>query len=225
MKKGRLIVLEGTDGSGKSTQFAALCRYLEESGRAYQRLVFPQYQEESSALIRMYLGGEFGSRPGDVNAYAASAFYAVDRYASWKKLWEAHYTAGGLVLADRYTTSNAVHQAAKLPPEEREPFFRWLAEFEYEKLGLPAPDLVLYLDMPTEKSVELLRRRESETGTAGDIHETDTEYLAACRGAALAAAAHYGWRRIPCTDASGEVRPIESIRDEIRQAVDSLLCE
>ena len=115
MKRGRLIVIEGTDGSGKSTQFARLCRRAEHEGIAFQRLVFPQYQEESSALLRMYLNGEFGRKPGDVNAYAASSFYAVDRYASWKKVWQGYYEAGGLVLADRYTTSNAVHQAGVLP--------------------------------------------------------------------------------------------------------------
>ncbi|MFR8819806.1 MAG: dTMP kinase [Evtepia gabavorous] len=116
MKRGRLIVIEGTDGSGKSTQFARLCRRAEHEGIAFQRLVFPQYQEESSALLRMYLNGEFGRKPGDVNAYAASSFYAVDRYASWKKVWQGYYEAGGLVLADRYTTSNAVHQSSKVPP-------------------------------------------------------------------------------------------------------------
>ena len=127
MKRGRLIVIEGTDGSGKSTQFARLCRRAEHEGIAFQRLVFPQYQEESSALLRMYLNGEFGRKPGDVNAYAASSFYAVDRYASWKKVWQGYYEAGGLVLADRYTTSNAVHQSSKVPPEERPAFFQWLA--------------------------------------------------------------------------------------------------
>ena len=122
MSKGRLIVLEGTDGSGKSTQFARLCQRAREEGIAFQRLVFPQYQEESSALLRMYLRGEFGEHPGDVNAYAASSFYAVDRYASWKKVWQGWYEAGGLVLADRYTTSNAVHQGGKVPPAEQGEF-------------------------------------------------------------------------------------------------------
>ena len=185
MKRGRLIVIEGTDGSGKSTQFARLCRRAEHEGIAFQRLVFPQYQEESSALLRMYLNGEFGRKPGDVNAYAASSFYAVDRYASWKKVWQGYYEAGGLVLADRYTTSNAVHQSSKVPPEERPAFFQWLFDFEYGRLGLPEPDLVLYLDMPTERAVDMLRQRERDTHTQGDIHETDSAYLATCRQAAL----------------------------------------
>ena len=151
---GTLIVLEGTDGSGKSTQFARLKERLSAQGAQFQCLKFPQYEEESSALIRMYLAGEFGSRPSDVNGYAASAFYAVDRYASYKKVWGEWYERGGLVLADRYTTSNAIHQASKVPQEEREDFFRWLYDFEYRKLGLPRPDLVVYLDVPTEASVQ-----------------------------------------------------------------------
>ena len=221
--KGRLIVIEGTDGSGKSTQFARLCQRAEQEGYPFQRLVFPQYQEPSSALIRMYLDGEFGSRPGDVNPYAASAFYAVDRYASWKKVWQAQYEAGGLVLADRYTTSNAVHQTSKLPVDERGEFLTWLSEFEYDRMGLPAPDLVIFLDMPTEKAVEMLRQREENTNTKADIHETDTAYLADCRQAAIQAAETYGWKRISCLNEQGELRPIEEIHQEIWQAAEPLL--
>ena len=145
---GRLIVFEGTDGSGKSTQFHLACQALKAAGREFRTCVYPQYQEESSALIRMYLGGKFGTHPSDVNAYAASTFFAVDRYAGYKQHWGSHYENGGLMLLDRYTTSNAVHQSSKLSPAEREAFFRWLADFEYGALGLPAPDLVLWLDMP-----------------------------------------------------------------------------
>ncbi len=215
MKKGTLIVFEGTDGSGKSTQFKLLCDRLQNQGTAFQRLVFPQYSEPSSALIRMYLGGEFGSHPSDVNAYAASTFYAVDRYAAWKKVWGAGYEAGGLVLSDRYTTSNAVHQGGKLSTEEQNAFFDWLFDFEYRKLGLPQPDAVIYLDMPTEKSVQLLRSREAVTHTKADIHEVDTEYLALCRQTALRAAEHYGWKRISCVDSQGELRSIQDIHQEI----------
>lgn len=213
--KGTLIVFEGTDGSGKSTQFKLLCEKLQSRGTAFQKLVFPQYAEPSSSLIRMYLGGEFGSHPSDVNAYAASTFYAVDRYAAWKKVWGGEYQAGGLILSDRYTTSNAVHQGCKLPQEEQGAFFDWMSDLEYDKLGLPRPDAVIYLDMPTEKSVELLRSREAATHTKGDIHEVDTEYLALCRQTALRAAEHYGWRRIPCVDRAGQIRPIEELHEEI----------
>lgn len=215
MKKGTLIVFEGTDGSGKSTQFKLLCDRLYTQGTQFQRLVFPQYSEPSSALLRMYLGGEFGSRPSDVNAYAASTFYAVDRYAAWKKVWGTSYEAGELVLSDRYTTSNAVHQGGKLSEAEQPAFFDWLSDFEHQKLGLPQPDAVIYLDMPTERSVQLLRMREAATHTKADIHEVDTEYLALCRQTALRAAEHYGWRRISCVDEQGQIRPIEDIHQEI----------
>lgn len=212
---GKLIVFEGTDGSGKSTQFRRLCQRLEEEKISFQKLVFPQYSEPSSALIRMYLGGEFGTHPSDVNPYAASCFYAVDRYASWKRVWGAYYQQGGLILADRYVTSNAVHQASKLPPEEREAFFAWLLDFECDKLGLPKPDLVLYLNMPTQQAVEMLRSRERATQTQGDIHEVDTEYLKRCGETALQAARYYGWETIPCTDGGGGIRSIEEIGTEI----------
>lgn len=216
---GKLIVFEGTDGSGKSTQFRRLCSHLEEDSIPFQRLVFPQYSQPSSALIRMYLGGEFGPHPSDVNAYAASAFYAVDRYASWKKVWGEYYQAGGLILSDRYTTSNAVHQACKLPETQWEDFFHWLDDFEHMKLGLPRPNLVFYLDMPTANAVEMLRHRENSTHTTGDIHEVDTQYLALCRCTAQTAARCLGWQVIPCVDELGMVRPIEELHREIWQAM------
>ena len=221
--KGKLIVLEGTDGSGKSTQFARLCRRLDDLGQEYQRLVFPQYDQPSSALIRMYLGGEFGTSPAEVNPYAASAFYAVDRYASLKKVWGERYDRGGLVLADRYTTSNAVHQAAKCPTAERREFLTWLDDFEHNKMGLPRPDLVLYLDMPTQRAVELLRARESKGDSRADIHELDAAYLAACRDAALSAAQVLGWKVLPCLDSEGNLRTIEEIHWEIWTLVEKLL--
>ena len=211
---GKLIVFEGTDGSGKSTQFELLAKRLEAEQIGFQRLRFPQYEEPSSALIRMYLGGEFGSKPGDVNAYAASTFYAVDRYASYKKVWQPIYEHGGLILADRYTTSNAVHQAAKEPEEKREAFFRWLYEIEYDRMELPSPDLVIYLDMPTEVTEKLMRKRESDTHTRADIHEQDLDYLRLCRKTGLQAAEFYGWQVVHCAS-GGEPRTIEEIHEEI----------
>lgn len=219
---GKLIVLEGTDGSGKSTQFSLLTKRLASENRAFQRLVFPQYSEESSALIRMYLGGQFGTSPSDVNAYAASAFYAVDRYASYKKVWGQWYENGGLVVSDRYTTSNAVHQASKEPEESRADFLRWLYDFEYGKLGLPKPDLVLYLDVPTDYTEQMMRRREADTHTQADIHEQDHAYLAACRRSGKAAAAYYGWTVISCVR-DGRMRSIEDIHEEIYRHVAACL--
>lgn len=221
---GKLIVLEGTDGSGKSTQFARLTARLEQEGKTFQKLVFPQYSEPSSALIRMYLGGEFGGSPADVNAYAASAFYAVDRYASYKKVWGQWYENGGLVLSDRYTTSNAVHQASKEPRENRQEFLKWLYEFEYDRLGLPRPDLTIYLDVPTDFTEKLMRRREQDTHTHADIHEQDLSYLATCRETGRDAARYYGWTVIECVR-DGKMRSIEDIHEEIYRRVAKILEE
>ena len=220
---GKMIVFEGTDGSGKSTQFKLLCDRVNREGKSFRQLVFPRYDQPSSALIRMYLGGEFGKNPGDVNPYAASAFYAVDRYASLKQDWGDYYQEGGLILTDRYTTSNAVHQGAKCFPEERPDFLRWLDDFEHNKLGLPRADLVLYLDMPTEKSIELLRSREASTHTKADIHELDTGYLALCRKSALQAAEILGWTVIPCVNERGELRTIEEIHQQLWTLVQPML--
>jgi dTMP kinase len=211
---GKLIVLEGTDGSGKSTQFRLMAQRLTDENVEFRRLVFPRYENESSALIRMYLGGEFGTKPSDVNAYAASAFYAVDRYASYKQDWGQWYENGGLILSDRYTTSNAVHQASKETGENRDAFLKWLYEFEYDKLGLPRPDLTIYLDVPTDFTEKLMRHREQDTGTKADIHEQDTEYLNTCRRTGRAAAQFYGWTVIDCVK-DGAMRSIEDIHQEI----------
>ncbi|MGM9592864.1 MAG: dTMP kinase [Candidatus Onthomonas sp.] len=220
---GKLIVLEGTDGSGKSTQFRRLCQRMDTEGKPFRRIVFPRYQEESSALIRLYLNGSFGTHPEDVNAYAASSFYAVDRYASYVQDWGQAYQAGEIILSDRYTTSNAVHQGSKVPEEEREAFFRWLYEYEYDRLGLPKPDLVCYLDMPTDCAVSLLRARETATHTHADIHERDDGYLAQCRSCAREAARVLGWQRIPCVDGQSRLRTVEEIHQEIWAAVCRLL--
>ena len=221
---GKLIVIEGTDGSGKSTQFRMLSQHLEQDAVEFKHLVFPRYSEESSALIRMYLGGQFGDKPSDVNAYAASAFYAVDRFASYKMDWGQWYEEGGLVLSDRYTTSNAVHQASKEPEEMQGDFLGWLYDFEYDKLGLPRPDLTIYLDVPTDFTEKLLRHREADTNTKADIHEKDMQYLATCRNTGRKAAAYYGWTVIQCVK-DGVMRSIEDIHEEIYRHVKACLEE
>ena len=219
---GKLIVFEGTDGSGKSTQFELLAKRLEAEQIGFQRLRFPQYEEPSSALIRMYLGGAFGDDPEAVNAYAASTFYAVDRYASYQCVWKDYYQGGGLVVSNRYTTSNAVHQGSKVPEGERAEFFRWLYDLEYDRMGLPRPDLVVLLDMPVELSEQLMRKREQSTGTHADIHERDEDYLKKCRDVALHAAKYYGWRTVSCAK-DGAIRGVEDIHEEVYAIVKSCL--
>ena len=219
---GKLIVLEGIDGSGKSAQYRRLTARFEHEGLDYHSIVFPRYDQESSALIRMYLNGDFGSRPDDVNAYASSIFYAVDRYASYMTDWKAYYQSGGVVLSDRYTTSNAVHQGAKLPPEEQPRFFDWLYDLEYVKLGLPRPDLVIFLDVDLATSEARMHRRQLKTGKSGDIHERDTEYLQLCLDTGHRAAAHYGWRVVDFMK-DGKEREVDEKHEEIYQIVRELL--
>lgn len=219
---GKLIVLEGIDGSGKSAQYRRLTARFEREGLDYHSIVFPRYDQESSALIRMYLNGDFGSRPDDVNAYASSIFYAVDRYASYMTDWKAYYQSGGVVLSDRYTTSNAVHRGAKLPPEEQPRFFDWLYDLEYVKLGLPRPDLVIFLDVDLATSEARMHRRQLKTGKSGDIHERDTEYLQLCLDTGHRAAAHYGWRVVDFMK-DGKEREVDEKHEEIYQIVRELL--
>ena len=219
---GKLIVLEGTDGCGKSTQMEMLAARMEQEGLSFRRLRFPRYEEPSSALIRMYLGGEFGDKPSDVGAYAASTFYAVDRFASYAQDWKEFYENGGVLISDRYTTSNAIHQGSKLEGEERTEYFRWLYELEFDRMRLPKPDLVLRLDLPIELSQSLMRGREEATNTTADIHEKDKEYLLACRRAAAEAGEFYGWKTISCAK-DGAVRSREDIHEEIYNCVKTWL--
>ncbi|MCI2058266.1 MAG: thymidylate kinase [Oscillibacter sp.] len=220
---GKLIVFEGTDGSGKATQTALLCRRLDREGIPYREIDFPRYGNPFAEPARLYLSGALGARPGDVSAYAASTLYAVDRYASYKEDWGSFYEAGGLVIADRYTTSNAVHQASKLTPGERQEFLAWLFDFEYRRLGLPQPDLVIYLDMPVEITERMMRGREAKTGTHADIHERDEAYLNSCRAGAREIVRECGWAEIRCAGADGRPRTAEDIHGEVLRIVQGLL--
>ena len=219
---GQLIIFEGLDGSGKGTQTKLTAQRLQQQGYDLRQITFPDYESESSALVRMYLSGAFGDKPDDVNAYAASSFYAVDRYASYKTGWGEFYREGGLVLSDRYTTSNAVHQCSKLPPMHGDGFLNWLFDFEYRLLGLPEPTRVLYLDMPTEVTEQMMRRREAATHTKADIHEQDEAYLRRCRENAAYVVARCGWTRIDCAK-DGAPRLINDIHNEVMACVADLI--
>jgi len=211
---GKLIVFEGIDGSGKSTQFEIICKRLTDENHQFKRLVFPRYSEPSSALIKMYLNGEFGTKPDSVNAYAASSFYAVDRYASYAQDWREYYQNGGLILTDRYTTSNALHQGAKISSEKREHFFKWLYDYEFNLIGLPAPDVVIYMDISAEFAATRLKKRQTETGTTADIHENDMTYLTNCADSGKHAAEVFGWNSISCVVDKNE-RDFNDIHEEI----------
>lgn len=211
--KGKLIVIEGLDGSGKATQAAALAAALQAQGKQVRRITYPNYASPSSTLVKMYLAGDFGARPGAVNAFAAASFFAVDRFADYRLNWQGFYKAGGIVLADRYTTSNAVHQCSKLPKAEWDAYLDWLFDFEYNKMGIPAPDTVLYLRVDPAVSQRLLAERYRGDLSQKDIHERDTAYLAASRLAAEYCAARYAWLTVDCAGGQG-LRSPESITRE-----------
>ena len=216
--QNRLLVVEGLDGSGKSTQVSLLKAKLESDGTPVRQIKLPDYDDPSSTLVKMYLGGEFGKNPEDVNVYAASSFYAVDRYASFRRHWQKDYENGTLILADRYTTSNAVHQAVKLPESAWENYLSWLADYEYNKLGIPAPDAVIFLDMPVAVSQKLMTARYNGEEAKKDVHEANISYLNACRKAALFAASKLGWYVVPCADGD-EPLPIAQIHARIYEIV------
>lgn len=219
---GKLFVIEsGTDGSGKATQTKKLYDRLVEDGYRVRKVEFPNYESESSSIIKMYLRGDFGDKAGDVDAYVASTFYAVDRYASYKLEWEKFYLDGGIILADRYTTSNMVHQASKMDTrEEKEKFLEWLEEFEYGLYKIPRPDRVFFLDVPLRVSAKLMEERKNKftNEDAKDIHERDLEYLSKTYDNAKYVAEKFDWTQIDCTDGMS-MKTVEDINDDIYSRV------
>jgi dTMP kinase len=224
--KGKLIVIEsGTDSSGKATQTKKLYERLEKEAYIIKKVEYPNYESDSSALIKMYLNGEFGDDPSEVNPYASSSFYAVDRYASYKKNWKNFYSDGGIILADRYTTSNMIHQASKIEDrQQREEYLAWLREFEFEKIELPVPDMVVFLNMPPEVSIRLMANRANKFtgGQAKDIHEKNREYLKKTYENAYELAKKYNWTIIECTEYN-RLKTIDEIHNEIYEKVKKVL--
>lgn len=221
MARGKLIVIEsGIDGSGKSIQFKLLYDKLQEEGFNVHKVKFPDYESESSALVRMYLEGDFGENPQDINLYAVSAFYAVDRFASYQLKWKELYDNGAIILADRYTTSNMVYQAAKISNRElQKEYLEWLRDLEFNKFALPEPDLVIFLDMPPRFSFEFIQNRAEQ-----DIHERDQDYLLSTYQHAVGIARNYNWFIVNC-EKEGELRSIENIHQEIYERVKKTLEE
>ena len=218
MEKGKLIVIEGLDGSGKATQAKLLTSALQDRGARVRQVSFPNYESDSSALVRMYLQGAFGTDPSDVNAYAASSFYAVDRYAGFKGDWGPLYREGGVIVADRYTTSNAVHQCSKLPEDQWDGFLQWLFHYEYALLGIPAPDLVIYLRVEPAVSQRLMEKRYRGDAEKRDIHERNVDYLRRSRRAADYCAAKLHWRTVECASLDA-MRGVEDIHAELMAIV------
>lgn len=219
-RNGKLVVIDGLDGSGKTTQYELVQAELAKQGIGCKPISFPDYSQPSSALVKMYLQGQFSSDCNEVNAYAASSFYAVDRFASYKKFWEHDYQSGTLILASRYVSSNAIHQMAKLPDTQWDNYLEWLSDYEYNKLELPQPNKVIFLDMPSEVAHKLLSERYQGDESKRDIHEANAAYLIKCRNAALYAAERLGWTVVPCSDG---MAPLS--RDSILQAITKTVFE
>ena len=218
----KLIIMEGLDGSGKSTQTQLLQNYFKRKGIEYKKIKLPDYDSPSSTLVKMYLGGEFGKKPSDVNAYAAGAFYAVDRYASFKQNWKTDYENNVLILADRYATSNSIYQMEKISPDKWDEYLTWSADFEYNKLGIPKPDCVIFLDMPVKISQRLMTGRYNGDEGKKDVHEADVDFLQKCRKSALYAAKKQNWNVVPCSDGN-EPLSIEEIHNNIVKIIEKEL--
>ncbi len=219
---GKLIVLEGLDGCGKSTQLSKLEENFIKNKIKFKTVSFPEYDEPSCEPVKMYLNGRFGKKPGDVNAYTASLFFAIDRYASFRLKWEEFYNEGGIILAGRYTTSNAIHQMSKMNSDEWEEYLNWMEDLEFNKIGIPKPDAVIFLDMPLEVSNEFLTKRYNGDETKRDIHENDGEYLKNCRKAAYFAAEKLNWQIINCAK-DNKARTIDDISEEILNKVKEVI--
>lgn len=220
---GKLIIIDGNDSSGKATQTKKLVERLEQEHYDVRKVEFPNYDSPSSALVKMYLNGSFGHEPEDVNPYVASTFYAVDRFASFRTDWGNFYQAGGIIVADRYTTSNMIHQAVKITNETaRKKYLDWLWDLEFVKFSLPVPDCVLFLDMPPAYSAKLMAERPLKSGEKQDIHEQNQQYLLHCYDYSRWVAEQYGWMRIECAQ-SGKVKNIGVIHEEVYSVVKKLL--
>ncbi len=218
---GKLFVIDGTDGSGKQTQFEKLQNRLTEDNVKYKVVSFPNYESPSSSLVKMYLSGEFGEDPKQISPYIASTFYAADRYATYKKEFEEYYQNGGIILADRYTTANMVHQAGKIEKEEeREKFMNWLFDLEFNLYGIPKPTEVFFLNMPTAIAQELMKNRENKFSHTQekDIHERNGKHLEESYRAACSVSKKYGWYEIQCAP-NGKLKTVEEIHEEIYKEV------
>ncbi len=221
--RGKLIAIDGVDSSGKGLQTRLLFEELQQQYPAVRKLRFPVYESDSSALVKMYLEGQLGGIH-DVNGYAASLFFAADRYASYKSDWGKELEDGCVMVCDRYVSSNAIHQSVKVSPDERDAFLNWVMDMEYNKLGLPKPDLTLFLDVPVDVALSLMDKRYDGDESKKDIHESDREYLLACHDAAVYAAEYFGWVRINCVE-DGKLLPPEVIHQKVMAYVDGAMKE
>ena len=221
---GKLIAIDGVDASGKQTHCELLYEKLIKNGIKARKISFPMYESNSSALVKMYLSGEFGDKPEDVSAYAASSFFAADRFATYKTDWGKDYNSDTVIIADRYVSSNMIHQASKLSGDEKNKFLEWLDHFEHEIYALPRSDITIFLDMPPEYGAMLMKDRENKFSKESqkDIHERNKEYLTESYKNACFIAQKYNWKKISCVK-DNAIRTIDEINDEIYNIIISTI--
>ncbi len=219
----RLFIIEGIDGSGKTTQVSLLRQKLQDAGKSVFQIKLPNYGSPACAPVEQYLSGAYGAEADSVNAYAASAFFAVDRFAYYKTVWGSEYDKGTVILSDRYVSSNLLHQCAKLPEDQRKEYMDWLNDFEYDKMGSPRPDAVFYLDVPPKVTGNLMTGRYEGDESKKDIHERDQEYLRRCYQMGLYCCENLGFHRITCLDEQGNMLPKEVISEQIFRKIEHLL--
>lgn len=222
---GILIAIDGVDASGKQTQTELLKKRLVEDGKNIKAVSFPAYDNPSSTLVKMYLNGDFGEKPSDVNAYATSTFFAADRFATYRTDWGKDYNSGTIILADRYVSSNLIHQASKIDNSaEKDKFLTWLDDLEHNIYGLPHPDVTIFLDMPPEYGVMLMKDRANKSNGTDkkDIHESDFSYLETSYNNAVYVAERFSWKRVSCVK-DGEIRSVEDIHNDIYSIIKEIL--
>lgn len=223
---GILIAIDGVDASGKQTHTSMLYEKLKKEGKRVKLLSFPDYESESSSLVKMYLSGKFGEKPEDVNAYAASSFFAADRFASFKMNWKKDYEdENTIIIADRYTSSNMIHQASKIEnADDKEKFLMWLCELEFEIYGIPKPDITFFLDMPVKYAKKLMEERENKFDATQDkdIHERNADYLEKSYNNACFIADKFSWQRVSCVK-NDQIRSIDEINNEIFEKVKTII--
>lgn len=220
---GKLITIDGIDGSGKSTQCGLLYEELRSQDKNVRLISFPMYGTVGATFVDLYLQGRLGDKPGDTNAYAAATFFAMDRYYSYVTDWKEFYEQpDSIVIASRYSTSNAIHQLSKLDRDDWDEFLTWIDKYEHDQLGLPRADLVMYLEMKPEISLELVNQREDATGQKKDIHEKDADYINRCYHAAMYSCDRLGWERVICHDGKNPLS-IDDIHAKVLENVTRML--
>lgn len=214
----RLIVIEGLDGGGKTTQL----ELLKKEYPNFRFITFPNYNSPSGEIVTDYLQGKYREDDKSVSAFTASCFYAVDRYISFKTDWGKDFYEGETVISARYVSSNAMYQMTKLPKERWDEYMNWLFDLEYNKFGMPKPFGTIFLDMPVEVSRKLLLKRYGGDSSKMDLHESNINFMRDCRRAAHYVAEKEGWSIIDCAG-DGEALPIDVIHRSVKNKIEELL--